>query len=281
MQTFYTLTRRPYRAALAYPVRRRVATLWQEVPLRQYINAHQLCPQGATDTLPELERLCWQVVFFSNASFAELARLSRARLLALAEPVLALWARLPAPEPASAFTLQGQRYEAGPQLGEEPLAKWLYLEREFLQAPTALSTLPEAAPERLPRLLALLATPPGADYDARQFPGREQTMQELPVPSALAVHRWLLAELAQLQEQYSTLFGETGGGSDAWQDYCYRWGWHAALAELNGGPLTPARRQELLGAPIHLVFQELARLTELNQLRARQARAAERQAAQP
>jgi len=147
-----------------------------------------------------------------------------------------------------------RRYRLPHDLGDLPLAAWLYLER----------TLPEATNRPIPALAVAMAATQ-ASFEANALPGLEQKLEKMPVPTVLGLVQGLTEALGALHAQYPEVFG-TPGAADTppqplgpGQHYLERWGWNALLAELNGGHLPPADREAWLAAPVHVVFQELSR----------------------
>lgn len=181
----------------------------------------------------------------------------------------------PVPPTGKLITLRGEEFTAVRDLGELPLAQYIRLERDLLRQPQLRKGLQQAQAGSIAWALALVWVPVSQPFNERLLQPRRQALLHTPVPLALGAVRQLLQEVNRLQALYPELFARedappenTPADDSAAATYTRRWGWNALLAELQGGPLSPAQRKEWLQSPAHLVLQELARLRHLQQVQA-------------
>lgn len=243
---------------------RPIAADWAAVSLRQYLLLGRL-PRPANS----LDRLRWQLVALSPYTHRELRRWPLRRLNAAARRIHAFVHTPPESPPRRTLPLPEGRERAVPsELGAAPLRLWIALERSFLKEPAQLEALRRGELAGLPQLLAILLSEDGLPEEELR-----EAVHTAPVTAAVGVANWFFLELLKLERQYPMLFEEQQATPENAEAAAYfrRWGWTAVLAELAGGHLTPTAREELLDAPIHVMFQELARREDHLQLLKSQA----------
>jgi hypothetical protein len=250
---------------------------WADVALATYTQA------GLGGRGDALARLYHQVATYGRRPEACLrARYAPPALVALHQTALGFLRTPPVPDAqvlaTGRFRLGGCTWQLELPTEEMPLAKWIVLERAFLQQPARLAEL-EGQHLHLAELVATLAQPVGQAFDPSLVAQHTQQLGALPVPVGVAVLALLREGIAHLRSTYPDLWAASTDPSDrsaateplpgagpagnAQTRYYQRWGWAALLAELCNGHPTPSLRAEWLQAPVALALQELARRSEL------------------
>jgi hypothetical protein len=242
-------------------------TGWEGLTLGQYNALRTRLPECTT-----ADRLRWQVVICSGSSWQQLRPIPDAHLRRWASQALGFLQQPIVPAQEWKATLPGGTYHLPTELGTLPLAAWVVLERHWLLQPERLQALQQGQWQAVADLLATVVVPHPSGWNDTQLPTVAQHLQQLPVPVAAYGLAHVLAQVARLQHTYPELFPqpephepteepteEPAEAPATLNPYWQRWGWNALLAELAQHRLTPSTRQEWLAAPIHVVFQELAR----------------------